>query len=81
MKFGIFMLIVGLFFAGLGIFLWDLASSAVVIVPGGIFDYKITHDWFSSYEQASLVRAIGIGIAVIGSGLSIGGIVRMIAKR
>ena len=70
MKLGISMLVIGLLLAGFGIFLWNFAGSA------GPFS-----SWFSTYEDASMARAIGMGVTVFGGGLSIGGIVRMIVKR
>ncbi len=71
MKLGISMLVIGLLFAGFGIFLWNFAGSA------GPF----THSWFSTYEAASMAKAIGMGVTIFGGGLAIGGIVRMIVKR
>jgi len=37
--------------------------------------------YHAEYEKALLVRAGGIGLTVLGGGLALGGIVRMIIKR
>ena len=71
MKLGIAMLIIGLLSAGFGFFLWNFAGSA----------WLWGSSWFSNYEEASMAKAIGMGVTVFGGGLAIGGIVRMIVKR
>jgi hypothetical protein len=71
MKLGIAMLLIGLLFAGFGFFLWNFAGSA----------WLWTTSWFSSWEEQSMAKAIGMGVTVFGGGLSVGGIVRMIVKR
>lgn len=78
MKLGIFMLLVGLILAGLGLFSWVFATSVwdFAITPG-----TVPPHWFSSYEQIALVKAIGMGVALFGGGLALGGLVRMIVKR
>lgn len=71
MKLGIAMLVIGLIFAGFGFFLWNFAGSAGPLTSG----------WFSSYEDAAMVKAAGMGITLFGGGLALGGLVRMIVKR
>lgn len=71
MKLGISMLVIGLLFAGFGLFLWNFAGSQLPFTSG----------WFSSYEDQSMAKAIGMGLTVFGGGLSIGGIVRMVVKK
>ena len=71
MKLGISMLVVGLLFAGFGVFLWNFAGSQGVFTSG----------WFTTYEEQSMAKAIGMGVTIFGGGLTIGGIVRMIVKR
>ena len=71
MKLGISMLVVGLLLAGFGFFLWNFAGAQGPFTSG----------WFSSYEDQSLAKAIGMGLTVFGGGLSIGGIVRMVIKK
>jgi len=76
MKLGISMLVIGLLFAGFGFFLWNFAGSA-----WSFYGWYSGFGWFSSYEDASMAKAIGMGVTVFGGGLSIGGIVRMIVTR
>ena len=68
MKLGISMLVVGLIFAGFGVFLWDPGSSA---------RYWLEPD----LQTVALYVSIGKGVTVFGGGLAIGGIVRMILKK
>lgn len=76
MKLGIFLVIFGLILAGIGVAAWQYAQSAMWEAQlGEIFGYH------EQYEQALLIRAIGLGVTVVGGGLFIGGIVRMIVKR
>ena len=70
MKLGISMLVVGLIFAGFGVFLWD---------PGSSVRYWL--EPYSELQDIALYMSIGKGLTVFGGGLSIGGIVRMIVKR
>jgi len=70
-KLGIFMLIVGLLIAGFGIFLWSMITECVnSLAPGTMIS-----------GEAFYYKAGGAGLVVFGSGLTIGGIVRMIVKR
>jgi hypothetical protein len=71
MKLGIFMLIIGLILAGVGVAVFTYADPNTSFLIGG----------YLNVEQARLADAAGIGVAVIGGGLAIGGIVRMIVKR
>ena len=71
MKGGIAMLVIGLILAGGGFFLWNYAGSAGPFNPGP----------FGTYDQSSMYKSIGMGVTVLGGGLAIGGIVRMIVKR
>lgn len=64
MKLGIFMLILGLILAGVGMFLWQYSQQASY--------YREYSNFYSSG---------GLGLIVIGGGLAIGGIVRMILRR
>ena len=70
MKLGISMLVVGLLFAGFGVFLWDPGSSA-----------RYWLEPYSELQDIALYMSIGKGLTVFGGGLTIGGIVRMIVKR
>jgi len=70
MKLGIFMLVIGLLIAGFGVFLWDPGSSARYLLEP-----------YNELQDVALYMAIGKVLTVIGGGLSIGGIVRMIVKR
>ena len=70
MKLGISMLVVGLIFAGFGVFLWDPGSSA-----------RYWLEPYSELQDIALYMSIGKGLTVFGGGLTIGGIVRMIVKR
>lgn len=70
MKLGISMLIIGLLFAGFGVFLWDPGSSA-----------RYWLEPYSELQDIALYMSIGKGLTVFGGGLAIGGIVRMAVKR
>lgn len=67
MKLGLFLLVFGLLLAAIGLGLWQYGSAGQVA-------WDIVH-------SAGGTAAIGLGIAVFGGGLAIGGIVRMIVKR
>lgn len=75
MKLGIFLLIFGLVLAAAGVAAWqyglDLQSTFLGIPRHGQ----------QAYEQGTMVEAGGLGLTVLGGGLAIGGIVRMIVKR
>jgi hypothetical protein len=71
MKLSISMLVVGLILAGLGVFLWQFAAG------GGLAG----HPAWGFPQEIATVEAIGMGLTVVGGGLSIGGIVRMVIKR
>jgi hypothetical protein len=76
MKLGIFLLVFGLLLAAAGVFAWQYAESSMwEAILGEFFGYH------AEYSQALLVRAGGIGLTVLGGGLALGGIVRMIVKR
>ena len=66
MKLGIFLLVVGLLIAGAGAYAWQYYNPS-----------------FLGYrpQEAQQFVAIGIGGMVLGGGLAIGGIVRMVLKR
>ena len=70
MKLGISMLVIGLIFAGFGVFLWDPGSSA-----------RYWLEPYSELQDIALYMSIGKGLTVFGGGLTIGGIVRMVVKR
>jgi hypothetical protein len=70
-KLGIFMLIFGLILAGAGVAAFTYADPNVSLFIGGRL----------GVEQARIADAAGIGVTVLGGGLAIGGIVRMIVKR
>ncbi|MBA7596071.1 hypothetical protein ES703_03040 [subsurface metagenome] len=73
MKLGIFMLVFGLIIAGAGITAWVFAAPYVDYYQGSrLTDVAI---------DVQLTNACGIGATVIGGGLAIGGIVRIIVKR
>lgn len=67
MKFGIFLLILGLLIAGAGVYVWEYYSPT-------FFGYRLT-------QEAQQFSSMGIGAMVLGGGLTIGGIIRMIIKR
>ena len=71
MKLGIFMLVFGLILAGIGVAVWVYADPTSSFLFGGRLNV----------DQAQIADAAGIGGAVVGGGLAIGGIVRMILKR
>ena len=75
MKLGIFLLIIGLILAGAGIASWqygtDLQSTLLGIPRHGSSDYQL----------GEMAAAAGLGVAVLGGGLALGGIIRMIVKR
>ena len=71
MKLGIFMLIFGLILAGAGIAVWMYANVDEAYMYGSRF----------SLDQLQVADAGGIGCAVFGGGLAVGGIVRMIMKK
>ena len=71
MKLGIFLLVFGLILAGFGIAAWMYVDPNIAFWFGGRF----------SVDEAQMIDAGGIGIAVIGGGLAVGGIVRMIVRR
>lgn len=71
MKLGISMLVFGLLLAGVGVTAWMYADPELSF--WGVSQLNI--------DEAQMVKAAGIGVAVLGGGLAIGGIVRMIVKR
>lgn len=71
MKLGIFMLVFGLILAGVGVAVFTYADPNASFWLGGHL----------SVEEARIADAVGIGVAIIGGGLAVGGIVRMIVKR
>ncbi len=71
MKLGIFLLIFGLILAGGGVAVWMYADPE-------------TSFWFGGYlsiNEARMYDAGGMGVAVAGGLMVIGGIVRMIVKK
>jgi len=66
MKTGIFLLIVGLLIAAGGVYVWQY--------------YSPTFLGYRTQEAQQYVSA-GLGGMVVGGGLAIGGIIRMIVKR
>lgn len=66
MKLGIFLLIIGLLIAGAGVCAWQYYNPTFL-------GYRT--------QEAQQYYAAGIGGIVIGGGLVIGGIIRMILKR
>ena len=75
MKLGILMLVLGLIIAGVGIAAWIYADS------GTSYFIDITRSPGGWMVEGQAADAVGIGGAVLGGGLAIGGIVRMIVKR
>ena len=71
MKLGITMLIIGLILAGVGVSAFVYADPEMSFWGGTVF----------SVEDAWVINAAGIGLTVIGGGLAIGGIIRMVLKR
>ena len=71
MKLGTAMLVIGLIVAAGGVFIWQLASK------GGLAGSSV----WSLPQDVAMVEAIGMGLTVLGGGLAIGGIVRMVLKR
>lgn len=66
MKLGIFLLILGLLIAGAGVYFWQY--------------YNPTFLGYRS-QEAQQYFSMGMGGIVVGGGLAIGGIVRMVVKR
>jgi len=66
MKLGIFMLVFGLIIAGAGIAAWQYYNP-------NIFGFR--------EREAQQLVSIGLAGMVVGGGLAIGGIIRMIIKR
>lgn len=76
MKLGIFLLLFGLILAAIGVFTWQYAESSMwEAILGEFFGYH------EQYEQALIARAGGMALTVLGGGLALGGLVRMIVKR
>lgn len=76
MKLGIFLLLFGLILAAIGVFTWQFAQSSMwEAILGEFFGYH------EQYEQALIARAGGMALTVLGGGLALGGLVRMIVKR
>jgi hypothetical protein len=73
MKLGIFLLVFGLVLAGVGAAIWQFGEGQTSTF--GILGSNL------SYQENDMIRAGGLGVLVIGGGLAIGGIVRMIVKR
>lgn len=71
MKLGMFLLIFGLVLAGGGVAMWMYADPNVSLWFGGRF----------SVDEARMLEAGGIGLTILGGGLALGGIVRMIVAR
>ena len=69
MKMGIFLLIFGFFLLGIGVAAWQYGADLLsTLMP-------------NSPEFAQIPIAAGLAVAALGTGLIIGGIVRMIVKR
>ena len=71
MKLGMFLLIFGLVLAGGGVAMWMYADPNVSLWFGGRF----------SVDEAQMLEAGDIGLTILGGGLALGGIVRMIVAR
>jgi|GEM_PF-3173719 hypothetical protein len=74
MKLGIFLLVFGLILAGIGVAAWQYGldlSTTILGIPRNANEYEI----------GTWCKAGGLGLTVLGGGLAIGGIVRMIVKR
>lgn len=69
MKFGLFLLILGLLLAGAATALWMYAE------PG--LYWQGSRGW----HEAKSLDAIGIGVMVVGGGIALGGVIRMIIRR
>ena len=65
------MLILGLILAGAGTAAWMYADPNLAFLGGGLF----------SVEESRIMDAGGVGATVIGIGLALGGIIRMIMKK
>jgi len=57
--------------AGAGVAVWMYADPNVSLWGASSF----------SADEAQMINAAGIGLAVVGGGMAIGGIIRMILKR
>jgi uncharacterized membrane protein YidH (DUF202 family) len=66
MKLGIFLLIIGVLIAGAGMYAWQY--------------YEPTFLGLRTHEEQQFFSA-GMGAMVVGGGLVIGGIIRMVVKR
>ncbi len=70
MKMGIFLLIFGFLLLGIGVAAWQYGAG---LIPEVDLSYRP--------ELEQIPTAAGLAVAVLGTGLIIGGIVRMIVKR
>ena len=70
MKLGIFLLIFGFLLLGIGVAAWQYGAE---LIPTAGLEYQ--------HELEQIPTAAGLAVAFLGTGLIIGGIVRMIVKR
>lgn len=66
MKLGIFLLILGLLIAGAGVYFWQYYSPTFLGYRG---------------QEAQQFFSMGMGGMIVGGGLAIGGIIRMIVSK
>ena len=67
------MFIAGVILAGIGLVTWKYAASQIFTLWG----VPVSNDW----EAYALLKYIGQGMLVIGGGLGLGGLVRMLSSR
>ena len=72
MKLSMIMLILGAFTAGLGVFAWQAMQTMLLISGGG----PLSDGW----RNFVLIRSTGIGFAVFGVILALGGLANMIRR-
>ena len=75
MKLGILFLVLGLVLAGAGVAAWQFGLELQSTFLG------FPRHGPQAYGQGSMAVAAGLGLTVLGGGLAIGGIVRMIIRR
>jgi hypothetical protein len=79
MKLGLFLLVIGLVIAGMGVALWQYGESRANLILL-LQDMFLEPNFPFSYARAQMMKAIGIGLLVPGGGLILGGFVTILKK-